>query len=980
MFRLFWISAIFQILGLPAFAQSKIDSLLIVLEKASIDSVRIDIFYELFDEYLYDTPAKAKELALEAIRLSESMNSDQLRAKSHNQYADFFYAQSNYDSAIIIYQKGLKISKKTNYNDGQSVALIGLGNSHLRKGNFEKALDYQERNIEFSTKINDKWGLASSYNNMGIIYNEMGEYTRAMEFYILSSQKYQEFGSLNDFAITLANIGVIQRVLENFESAKGYFIQSDSIFEKVGNQNGQAFVLTNLATIYKNTGELDRAKAYNLKALASYKKMGNRKGIAEVRYAIGNIHLKKGNIPEAIKSYQKSLDISEQINDSIFIAYSYCAIGMGYRQLNENKKAENSLLAAIRVATDIDLDLIAMDAYEALAAVYADEENFSKAYEFKTQYTILRDSLYTKEKRDLAGEIEAKYQNEQKAREIALLESKNDLQVLQIQKGENERNFLIAFAIIALFIIGLVYNQYRIKQKANAKLKALDQLKSDFFANISHEFRTPLSLIMAPLREEIEQPKNEKEKVKFEMMHRNADRLFNLINQLLDLSKLEDGKMKLEKSTIEISHFFKIITASFSSLAEYKKINFKIEIPDGDIYLAFDQVIIQKVSDNLLSNAFKFTPEGGNVDFKLDFDQNKLKIIVADSGSGIPMEDQGKVFDRFFQSADMKQQGTGIGLALTKELVQLHQGEIRLESIAGEGSTFTIEIPVQKIDASEKANVPIDSNTIPPNNLSGMDRDKTDVATNVPSILIIEDNPDLRNYLSELLRENYTIDSAENGADGIKKAKKIIPDLIISDVMMPEKDGIAVCNELKEATETNHIPIILLTARADQESKLQGLTNGADDYLLKPFDPKELRVRISNLLDQRRRLKEKYTRLLLLKPTEIVISNAEESFLKAVMVVVGKHMGDSAFGVELFCSEAGMSRMQLHRKLTALTGYSATAFVRHQRMIRASQLLEAGESVSRVAYAVGFESLSYFTRAFKEEFGIVPSEYLHTIA
>jgi DNA-binding response OmpR family regulator/anti-sigma regulatory factor (Ser/Thr protein kinase) len=498
-------------------------------------------------------------------------------------------------------------------------------------------------------------------------------------------------------------------------------------------------------------------------------------------------------------------------------------------------------------------------------------------------------------------------------------------------------------------------------------------MKSDFFANISHEFRTPLSLIMAPLKEKMEVSVNQKEQEEYGMMYRNADHLFNLINQLLDLSKLENGKIKLEKSVLELSHFFKIIAASFSSLAEYRHIDFSSEIQDETIWVELDQDIIQKICYNLLSNAFKFTPEDGCVLLKVEFSQPHLKITISDTGSGIPIEDQDKVFNRFFQSSHTNQLGTGIGLALTKELVEFHQGKIRLSSTAGKGTTFFIEIPVDQISAPDKQetavkfNTPFDFNTI---------QNKNNGHGKVgPLILIIEDNPDLRGYLGELFQGNYIIHKSHNGAEGIQKAMEIIPDLIICDVMMPEKDGMEVCEALKKAAETNHIPIILLTAKVNQESKLHGLTIGADDYLSKPFDPKELKIRVSNLLEQRRILKAKYAKLLLLQPDEIEVSSSDELFLKKVMGIVSRNMEDSEFTVDKFSLEVGMSRMQLHRKLSALTGYSSMTFVRHQRLHRATQLLIAGEPVSQVAYAVGFAGLSSFTRAFKKEFHVAPSEY-----
>lgn len=482
-------------------------------------------------------------------------------------------------------------------------------------------------------------------------------------------------------------------------------------------------------------------------------------------------------------------------------------------------------------------------------------------------------------------------------------------------------------------------------------------------------------MIMAPLKGKIENTVNEKERNEYHLMYRNADRLLKLIDQLLDLSKLEDRSIELEKPVVETNHFFKIIAASFSSLAEHKKINFVSDVPGQNTHLEFDPDIIQKVCNNLLSNAFKFTPEGGKIDFMVNYHQEKLTITVSDSGSGIPKEDQYKVFDRFFQSSNGTHLGTGIGLALTKELVEFHGGIINLKSAQNVGSNFTVTIPVKKAEAMEtkpaitRSPIPIHER------LSFNNTSENDLSDESPVILIIEDNPDLRSYLSETLNGIYSVHLSENGADGISKAKEIIPDLIISDVMMPEKDGMEVCRELKEATETNHVPIILLTARADQESKLEGLTIGADDYLLKPFDPVELKARISNLLEQRSKLKEKYAQMLLLEPTEMEITSSEELFLKTATEVVSKHIEDSGFSAEQFCSEMEMSRMQLHRKLTALTGQSATAFVRHQRLMRASQLLQAGEPVSQVGYAVGFSSLSYFTKNFKQEFGISPSEY-----
>lgn len=978
MMKLFSLTLIMSLfLAALSSAQSKIDSLEIALEKANNDSLRIVILHQLFDEYWYESPDKARDIILEAIDLSNQTDIGYLKALGLNIYADYLSSQASYDSSIVIYEKALKMAEEVGYDVGKAEALIGLGNDYWRKGNYQKAMEYQELNIEFSEQINDQDGVASSYNNIGNIYNEIGDYAKAMEYYTLSSKKYDQLGDEKNVAITLANIGLINQHLENYQEAIDYFGRSDSTFKKLDFQPGRAFVLKNLGIIYKNMGDFDQSVSYNLKAMESHERMGNRHQIGQIQVTIGNLYYEQKNYGDASKYYRQAMEVSTEIGDSSGIGVAYQSLGRCYYQLGNNQEAEELLFRAIDVGTTIGTPLTVMNAYETLSMLYADRADFANAYESKNQYTILRDSLYTREKRDLAREIEAKYQNDQKGKEIALLESENELQALQIQKRETERNYLIAFAITILLLAGLGYNQYRIKQKANAKLKELDHLKSDFFANISHEFRTPLSLIMAPLKEKIGKSENDKERSEYQMMYRNADRLFNLINQLLDLSKLEAGNIRLERSAVETNHFFRIITASFSSLAEYKKINFQSNITGGEDWLEFDQDIIQKVCYNLLSNAFKFTPEEGEVNFTVKVEKEKLKITVSDSGSGIPWEEQEKVFNRFYQSSSAKQLGTGIGLALTKELVEFHQGTVTFQSETGKGSKFMVEIPVTKVDATSNGKEPVYPD-IKHQDTPASTQMETVEASKGPIILIIEDNPDLRNYLDELLHGAYTIYKSPDGVSGIEKAREIVPDLIISDVMMPEMDGMEVCKQLKTAKETDHIPIILLTARADQQSKLEGLTTGADDYLLKPFDPEELKIRISNLLEQRSRLKKRYAGLLLLQPTEIEISSAQESFLKTVMEVVDKHIDNSEFSTTQFSSELGMSRMQLHRKLTALTGYSANAFLRQQRLGRATQLLAAGEPVSQVAYAVGFGNLSYFSKIFKEEYGVVPSDYTKT--
>jgi len=520
-----------------------------------------------------------------------------------------------------------------------------------------------------------------------------------------------------------------------------------------------------------------------------------------------------------------------------------------------------------------------------------------------------------------------------------------------------------------------------IQQQAE-QLKELDQVKSQFFANISHEFRTPLTLVLGPLENRL--PQKEQPKLhELQIMHRNAKRLERLINQLLDLSRIESGKLQLQPQNGDIIAFLKALSSSFSSHAEQRDIEFQLNFPKEGLDCSFDPDKVEKIAYNLLSNAFKFTPDGGLVEVKVKKTEKEIFFEVKDSGQGIPADELPHIFDRFYRSSDARkkeQEGTGIGLALTKELVKLHRGQIHADSQIGRGSTFTVALPVVPAKSTEGKSIPAI-----PSQTGAIVEGKRGVVNPLPVVaeqedrpilLVVEDNEDLRAYMANILSPQFRILEAGDGRQGFDLAKSKVPDLIISDLMMPEMDGIELCSQLKTDETTSHIPVILLTARANRESKLEGLSTGADDYLIKPFNAEELKVRVKNLIDQRKLLQQRFSKTVVLKPRDIAINSMDEVFLEKVMAIIEKNMDNADFSVEDFQKAIGMSRMQLHRKLKALTNHSTTEFIRIQRLKRAASLLEQnGGNVSEVCYQVGFNSLSYFTKMFKEQFGVTPSKY-----
>ncbi|UWX55495.1 ATP-binding protein [Maribacter litopenaei] len=556
------------------------------------------------------------------------------------------------------------------------------------------------------------------------------------------------------------------------------------------------------------------------------------------------------------------------------------------------------------------------------------------------------------------------------------------------------------FLQIVIYSFGIAYRRQTIAKRSEfekveaeksrsevLRMKDLDELKTRFFTNISHEFRTPLTLIQDPIENARRvQKKNGQEGVtlsekEFNIVFRNSSRLQSLVNELLELSKLESGKTMLSLTKNDMVPFIKLMVFSFESMAERSGIDFEVKLNSDSEIAYFDSDKLEKIINNLLSNAFKYTSKGGKVAVNVDFNNGNLHLSVSDTGNGISKEDLANVFDRFYRVEGSEANGSGIGLALTKELVELHKGEIKVESSLGKGTTFYLKIPITLeglpnssmiVEAQEL----MDSDeghfeTFTTVSENGSNRSKRDL----PIALIVEDNEDLRSYVGGILEDQYEILLANDGEEGEKIAMSEIPDIIISDVMMPKKDGFAMCDALKTNSKTSHIPIILLTAKAGQDNKMQGLYQGADAYLTKPFASEELLVRIKNLIGLREKLwiRVKETDGLLVD--DLSLNSMEDEFLRRVFKVINEHPEDSSFSVELLASSVGFSRAQLHRKLKALTNKSANQLISGIRLNTAYKLLQNSTgNVSEIAYSVGFSNLSYFAKSFKEKFGISPSE------
>ena len=551
-------------------------------------------------------------------------------------------------------------------------------------------------------------------------------------------------------------------------------------------------------------------------------------------------------------------------------------------------------------------------------------------------------------------------------------------------------------------------------------LRQVENMKSRFFANLSHEFRTPLTLIKGPLEQLMNGRIKSNHLHYYQMLYRNAEKLQRLIDQLLELSQLEAETIPLRAEPQDLVRLLQGFIETFHPLSVQKKIDLIFRAEVSTVPALIDRDKFEKIINNLLSNAFKFTPIGGRIVVELRCEQNPAiensasaetaVVSIIDSGIGIPEQDRQNIFNRFFQVDDSVKRGyggSGIGLALVKELVTLHQWEISVTSREGKGSTFILQIPVykpaQNIPDAEEPPATVESENDPlliqtPDPASNTDglyafadhpatattgSGKTKAAVTAshrglsrPKILIVEDSADVRFFLADQLGHAFDTEQADTAQEGIALAAKTMPDLILSDVMMPVVDGIEFCHRLKSDWQTSHIPVILLTAKALPDDKIKGLETGADDYITKPFNMDELVARIKNLIDQRKRLRDKIKQELNLRPEALADNSVDKEFMQKLLAALEQNLADENFDSERLAQKLFVSRSRLHRKLRALTGQAPGEFIRMYKLKRAAQMLvENRVSVTQIAYEVGFGSPAQFTRAFKKYFSCLPSEF-----
>ncbi|NND62940.1 MAG: response regulator [Flavobacteriaceae bacterium] len=907
------------------------------------------------------------------------------KAESYYLFASYFRRIQQPDSAITNFNALYQLSNESGYTKGKSLALNGLCRINYLQGNLDVAIKACKDCLLMKDSITEGYYniVPDTHIALASAYIRKNELQPAISNLLVVDSIHKKQPLRPDIiAAAFQNLGNIYTDLKDYSTAEEYYLKANEEFKKLPESAANFYMQTtnrHLGEVYYHQEKYSEAETLLLSSRDFFGAIKDERTLAEINTYLGLLNRDLGNLDKAERFFQEALDLNKRNIFDYEASQSGIELSKLYLERNNTSNAIETLNEVLDLNKGNKNSAIDLQVLELMSVAYANRNNYSSAYESLQKATQIKDSLNEIQSAERIKEIEGIYQTESRDREIELLTSQNELAE---EQKRNQRNLYLGGLLLTTFTGIFFFFQYRNRQKTNRKLKELDTAKSTFFANISHEFRTPLTLIKGPIEDQLASEKlSPSQRKNLRTAKSNTQRLESLVEQLLALSKLESGNLHLSVQPGNLAKFVKAQAMAFGFAMEEKNIEFEISVKETDANHWFDRDALEKILFNLLGNAVKYTPEGGKIELSTVQSNGYYSISVKNSGIYLNPSERDSIFSRFYQT-DPQNPGTGIGLALTKELAELHKGTIRVESEEdGPFTQFNLQLPTSRESYKDDeilSEILQTSEEIPVEPTEELvENEALFPNENAPILLVTDDNKEIREYVGSIFDSSFLVQYAEDGQSGFELASKLIPDIIISDVMMPKLDGFQFTSKVKEHELTSHIPVLLLTAKIEDESKLKGLETGADAYVTKPFSTSYLKATVENLLENRRKLQERFTQEVILTPKDIAVSSADELFLERLQKVMDEHITNSQFSAEIFSSEMGVSRMQLHRKLKALTGQSTTEFLRSQRLKLAANLLREGKiSVSEVGYTVGFNDPSYFGKCFKKEYGCTPTEFV----
>lgn len=817
--------------------------------------------------------------------------------------ANYFLAEYP-DSTIYYGTTAQTIGRKINNHVIVIRSYSMIGEAYQRQNKMKEALSSYLKGLELAEKKNEKSLAGTIYNGIGVCYFYLNNPGKAEQYLEQAAQAKKEAKDYKYYALIAANLAALQIVNQSFDAS----IKTLKEAEKTLLKNKQEEYLS---TIYNSLG-------------AAYLTL---------------------HPDSSIYYYEKSLEISARQKNYLSMMTALQNMGDYYLEQKQYSKAIEYMKRAIATNEKRPEDQYKPALFERISTLYDSIQDYKNAYHYKKLETETRQRIFSVEKQKEIDELEIRYQSEKKEKEIQQHKR-------EIEKAKNRQTILlfsaIALFLVAGFIIYLVFQRKKITRE-------FEQEKLRLFENIFHEIRTPLTLIDGPIQV-MKQHADPSGQEQLSLMERNSKKLFYLVNELLDASKLGKGSYQLSYTTGNIHEYIERISGQFTNEAASKGIRMQTEQTQDEKLYSFPSDALEKILSNLIGNAVKYSPGGSEIYVTSQIREQEIIIVVKDTGPGIPEKEQKKIFRRFFrgkQAADVN--GTGIGLSIVKELVDLSKGKITLYSDS-KGTVFTVAIPVHELQAAQ-GSLNADENT--------------------PVLLLAEDDPDTATFSMSVLKDKFHVIHVRNGQQAMEVIGENLPDIVLSDVMMPEKDGITLLKEIRANELTNYLPVVLFSAKASLESRLEGLQHGADAYISKPFSPEELQLTLQNLFNTIQRNKDIYKESINSEKTFEQRVKSQNTYVNKVIDCIIRNIDDHEYSVNELSADMSVSRSQLHRKLVALTGFSTTNFIRMIRLEKAKDLLLNNEgNITEIAYKCGFNSQSYFTKSFTEYFEKSPTQFV----
>lgn len=902
-------------------------------------------------------------------------------------------------SDVSLLQEAITSCQAENDLAGLSVAYRQLGIHYRLENSFRESISAHLKGLDASRELGDTLLLIEHLNNIGTNYRKMAVLDESSQYY------YEALSLLGRYtdkissdvvkarSVTMNGIGNIQMELGNYDAALNSFREAFDCADYLQDLNGLAVNYTNIGSIYKEYRQVDSARTYYNLAMDANVRNKNDRGVALNHIFFGELFELENKWDDALEEYQQAHDILADMNS----VYDLVTVDLAVSRTFINKGNYSEARRYLDIAASSLENVESLEYYAQLFELeYRLNEalgNTPKAFDFFKKSVAYRDSIRNADVVTKAQNSRLDYINETQQNQIDIFRRNYEM-----QRREKHYVGVIAMLIVSFFVALIMFLVWMLGQRKrkHEMLKNLDKMRTSFFTNITHEFRTPLTVILGLAnelgnKEVLQDP--EQVRTMSATIVRQGQGLLTLVNQLLDISKVESALGKIEWRYADMVNFVRTTVEAYVLHARQRGIEMIYFPGEEQVEMDFVPDYVQKIVVNLLSNSLKYTQSGGHIYVSSNCENGKFVLKVSDTGGGIPEVAVKHIFEPFYvvgdKSADVS---TGVGLSLVKQLVEAMSGTVEVKSELGRGTTFTVSIPVQ----SNYKGMAVNTSVIPENNMSVVVPDAApdteeflqtgEGSLSDPLVMIVEDNRDVAYYVGTLLNREHRLCYAENGLEALENAMELVPDIIITDLMMPEMDGLGLVREIRSSAALSHIPIIVITAKVDEEERLRLIEAGADAFVQKPIDGNELRIRVQSLLKQRSTLRDAYSNTVATAAGSPAMTNsdgtemskADKAFLgKFVDYVLSSLSQDKPADIASIASHMCVSPRQLSRKINALTGESTSSYVNRIKLNKAKQLLDADNTtpIADVAMSCGFEDFSYFGKLFRQYEGISPSQY-----